>query len=52
MSKKKLGKYNKSIVAALSVVLTGLNVMYGTNPWVQLAISAATLAGVYQVRNK
>lgn len=45
-------QYSKSLVAALSVLLTGLNVTYGTNPWVQLAISAATLAGVYRVRNK
>lgn len=44
---KLLTRYNKFLVAVLSVVLTGLNALFGENPWVQLAISAATLAGVY-----
>lgn len=46
-----LGKYRKAIVAVVGVVLTGLNVMYGTDPYVQLAINLATAFGVYQVPN-
>ncbi len=48
---EKLGKYNKTLVAGVAVLLTGLNVLYGTNEYVQLAISVATVLGVYQVRN-
>lgn len=49
---KNLAKYNKALVAVVAVVLTGLNVVYGTNDVVQLIIAVATAAGVYQVRNK
>lgn len=45
-------KYRKALVAVLAVVLTGLNVLYGTNPYVQLAIAAATAFGVYRVPNR
>ena len=48
----KLGKYNKSLVAIVGVVLTGLNVSYGNNPKVQAVIAVATLLGVYGVKNK
>lgn len=47
----KLKPYNKFLVAALGVVLTGLNVLYGTNPTVQMVINIATAFGVYQVPN-
>lgn len=49
---KEWQKYNKSIIAVIGVVLTGLNVLYGNNSNVQLVIALATAAGVYQVRNK
>lgn len=45
-------KYNKTLVAVVAVVLTGLNVVYGANPYVQLAISVATALGVFHVTNK
>lgn len=49
---KDLAKYRKTLVASLAVVLTGLNVLYGTNPYVQMAIMFATAIGVYSVPNK
>lgn len=45
-------KYTKTLIALLGVVLTGLNVLYGTNPTVQMAINAAVALGVYQLPNK
>lgn len=48
---KDLAKYRKTLVAAAAVVLTGLNVLYGTNPTVQMLIMVATALGVYQVPN-
>lgn len=47
-----LSKYRKAVVAALGVILTGLNVLYGTNPTVQMVISVCTLLGVYQAKNE
>lgn len=44
--------YRKFLVAIVAVVLTGLNVLYGTNPQVQLLITAAAALGVYVVPNK
>lgn len=44
-------KYNKFLIAALGVVLTGLNVLYGNDSSVQLAINVATALGVYRVPN-
>jgi hypothetical protein len=44
--------YSKAIVAAIGVVLTGLNIMYGADPRVQMAITIAIAAGVYQIPNK
>lgn len=49
---KNLSKYNKFLVAAIAVVLTGLNAVYGMSPVVQMIIAVATAAGVYQVSNK
>lgn len=46
-----LAKYRKAVVAALTVVLTGVNVIYGTNPDIQLAISVAGALGVHLVPN-
>lgn len=45
------GHYRKALVAVLGVALTGLNVLYGTNPYVQLLIGTATALGVYAVPN-
>lgn len=50
--KKTIHHYRKTLVALLGVVLTGLNVQYGTDPSVQLAINLAVVAGVYSVPNK
>ena len=47
----KLAKYRKALVAVLAVVLTGLNIVYGNNEAVQMAIMVATAFGVYQVPN-
>lgn len=47
-----MSKYSKFIVTAVGVVLTGLNVLYGSDPMVQMVISLATAFGVYQVPNK
>lgn len=47
-----MSKYSKSIVAVIGVLVTGLNVLYGTNPKVQLIIALATALGVYQVKNQ
>lgn len=47
-----MAKYNKFLVAALGVILSGLNVMYGMNPYVQMAINVAVMLGVYQVPNR
>lgn len=47
-----MSKYSKAIIALIAVVLTGLNAIYGNNSNIQLLISVATAAGVYQVRNK
>lgn len=44
--------YNKFVIAAIGVVLTGLNVLYGDNSTVQLVINVATALGVFQVPNK
>lgn len=49
---KDLTRYRKAIVAVLGVVLTGLNVQYGTNPSVQLIINVAVAMGVYAAPNK
>lgn len=48
----KFTPYSKFLVAVLGVVLTGLNVVYGTNPDVQLVITLLTALGVYHVPNK
>ena len=48
---KKLAPYNKTVVVALAVVLTGLNGLYGNNSTVQFVISLAAALGVYQVPN-
>lgn len=45
-------KYAKSLIAIVAVVLTGLNMLYGGDPRVQLLISVLAAAGVYQVPNK
>lgn len=47
-----MNKYRKFLVAVVAVVLTGLNALYGSNPYVQLAISVAGALGVYMVPNK
>jgi type IV secretory pathway VirB2 component (pilin) len=47
-----LFKYNKTIVAILGVVVTGLLAYYGDNQNLQLAVSILTALGVYQVPNK
>lgn len=44
--------YNKAVIAVIAVILTGLNVLYGGNTDVQLAITAASALGVYSVPNK
>lgn len=44
-------KYAKTVVAVIGVVLTGLSVLYGHDPRVQLLVSVLTAAGVYQVKN-
>jgi hypothetical protein len=45
-------KYNKFLVAILTVVLAGLAQQYGSNQLVQLVIGLAGAFGVYQVPNK
>ena len=45
-------KYNKTIVAVVAVILTGLNMIYGQNDIVQMVIAVATMLGVYQIPNK
>lgn len=45
-------KYTKALIAALGVVLTGLNVLYGSNELVQMAINIAVALGVYQFPNR
>jgi septal ring factor EnvC (AmiA/AmiB activator) len=47
-----LAPYSKALIAAAGVILTGLNVLYGSNPSVQMAITAATALGVYHAPNK
>lgn len=47
-----MSKYRKALVAAIGVILTGLNAVYGANIYVQLVISLATAAGVYLAPNK
>lgn len=49
---KSLGKYNKSLIALLTIILAGLATVYGDNEYVKLAIAIAGLAGVYTVPNK
>jgi len=49
---EKLQKYTKALIAVVGVILTGLNVAYGTNPQVQVAINVAVALGVYQLPNK
>jgi len=49
---KRLGKYSKFLVAALTVVLAGLASVYGDNQYVQLAIGIAGALGVYAVPNR
>lgn len=49
---KEWRKYKKSLVAAVGIVLTGANVLYSNNPWVQAVIAVATFLGVFQVRNE
>jgi len=49
---EKLQKYTKALIAVVGVILTGLNVAYGTNPSVQMAINVAVALGVYQLPNK
>lgn len=46
-----LSKYYKFLVAALGVVLTGLNMAYGSNHTVEIIISIAVALGVYTVKN-
>lgn len=48
----KLQKYNKTIVAVIAVVLTGLNALYGQDWRVQLIVSVATALGVFGIANK
>ena len=46
-------KYNKTIVAVVGAVVTGLSLYYGpNNPTVQLVITLATALGVYAVPNR
>jgi len=47
-----MARYNKTLIAILSVVLTALNVAFGTNPWVQMVIGVAVVLGVYTVPNR
>lgn len=49
---KELGKYNKFLIALLTVVLAGANVVYGDNMYVTLAIQIAGALGVYAVPNR
>ena len=49
---KELGKYNKFLVALLTVILAGANVVYGDNVYVTLAIQLAGALGVYAVPNR
>jgi len=49
---KDLGKYNKFLIAILTVVLAGANVVYGDNIYVTLAIQVAGALGVYAVPNR
>lgn len=49
---KNLQKYNKFLVALLTVLLAGANVVYGDNMYVTLAIQLAGAFGVYIVPNK
>ena len=49
---KDLGKYNKFLIAILTVVLAGANVVYGDNMYVTLAIQIAGALGVYAVPNR
>ena len=49
---KDLGKYNKFLIAILTVVLAGANVVYGDNMYVTLAIQVAGALGVYAVPNR
>lgn len=49
---KELGKYNKFLVALLTVILAGANVVYGDNIYVTLAIQLAGAFGVYAVPNR
>lgn len=44
--------YSKFWVAAVGVVLTGLNVVYGDNSTVQLLIALAVAAGVHLTPNR
>lgn len=52
MTQIDIAKYTKAVVAAIGVVLTGLNVLYGNNETLQLIISLAVTLGVYQLPNK
>lgn len=46
-------KYNKAIVALVGGVVSALELYYDVLPqWAQLLVTVATVAGVYQVRNK
>jgi len=45
-------KYRKAIVALVGAALTGVNILYGTNPYVQAIIGVATALGVYQTPNE
>lgn len=45
-------RYDKFLVGVLGIILTGLNISYGSNADVQIIISLATALGVYQVPNK
>ena len=49
---KNLAKYNKAIVAVVAVILTGLNVVYGTNDTVQIVIALASAERKKYVANK
>lgn len=47
-----MAKYRKTLVAVAAIVLTGLNVIYGTNSTVQLIIAVAAALGIYAVPNE
>lgn len=49
---EQLKAYTKGIVASVAVVATAVNLMFGTNPYVQMAIALLAALGVIQLPNK